>query len=63
MKSARKDPPPFAAMLDSYSSVAIERYAVETVALMQESFPRRVEEIRKPVSVLADPGFWILWMP
>jgi hypothetical protein len=47
-------------MLDSYSSVAIERYAAETAALMQESFPRWVEEIRKPVSVLADPGFWFL---
>lgn len=38
--------PPFAAMLDSYSSIAIERYNRETVALLRESFPRWAEEIR-----------------
>lgn len=52
--------PPFAAMLNSYSSIAIERYNRETVALLSESFPRWVEEIRKgrcgsdPASV--EPG-------
>jgi NTE family protein len=52
--------PPFAAMLESYSSIAIERYNMETVALLSESFPRWVEEIRKgrcgskPVST--EPG-------
>jgi NTE family protein len=39
--------PPFGAMLESYSSIAIERYNMETVALLSESFPRWVEEIRK----------------
>jgi NTE family protein len=38
--------PPFAAMVDSYSSIAISRYNVETVALLRESFPRWIEEIR-----------------
>jgi len=52
--------PPFAAMLESYSSIAIERYNMETVALLAESFPRWAEEIRKgrcgsnPVST--EPG-------
>ena len=32
-------------MLDSYSSMAIERYNMETVALLSESFPRWIEEI------------------
>jgi len=39
--------PPFVAMLDSYSSIAIERYNMETVALLMESFPRWAEEIQK----------------
>jgi len=39
--------PPFAAMLDSYSSVSISRYNVETVALLKESLPRWAEEIRR----------------
>jgi NTE family protein len=39
--------PPLAAMLESYSSIAIERYNMETVALLHESFPRWAEEIRK----------------
>jgi NTE family protein len=52
--------PPFAAMLDSYSSIAIERYNRETVALLRESFARWAEEIRRgrcgagPVSM--EPG-------
>jgi NTE family protein len=52
--------PPFGAMLDSYSSIAIERYNMETVALLSESFPRWAEEIRRgrcgsgPIST--DPG-------
>jgi NTE family protein len=52
--------PPFAAMLDSYSSIAIERYNMETVALLMESFPRWAEEIRRgrcgtqPISM--EPG-------
>jgi NTE family protein len=39
--------PPFGAMLDSYSSIAIERYNVETVALLSESFARWADQIRK----------------
>ena len=39
--------PPFGAMLDSYSSIAIERYNMETVALLMESFPAWAEDIRK----------------
>ena len=39
--------PPFGAMLDSYSSIAIERFNMETVALLHESFPRWADEIRK----------------
>jgi NTE family protein len=52
--------PPFGAMLESYSSIAIERYNMETVALLSESFPRWAEEIRRcrcgsgPVST--EPG-------
>lgn len=43
----REKVPPFGAMLSSYSSIAIERYNMETVALLSESFPRWAEEIRK----------------
>jgi len=39
--------PPFAAMLDSYSSIAISRYNIETVALFREMMPRWAEEIRR----------------
>jgi NTE family protein len=39
--------PTFGAMLDSYSSIAIARYNVETVALLRESFSRWADEIRK----------------
>jgi NTE family protein len=38
--------PPFGAMVDSYSSIAISRYNVETIALLRESFARWTEEIR-----------------
>jgi NTE family protein len=38
--------PPFGAMLSNYSSIAISRYNVETVALLQESFERWTREIR-----------------
>ncbi len=52
--------PPFGAMLESYSSIAIERYNLETVALLNENFARWADEIRKgrcgsgPVST--EPG-------
>ncbi len=39
--------PPFAAMLDSFSSISISRYNVETVALMRETIPRWADEIRR----------------
>lgn len=39
--------PPFAAMIESYSSIAISRYNTETLALLEESFPRWADEIRK----------------
>ena len=39
--------PPFGAMLESYSSIAITRYNVETVALLSESFKGWAEDIRK----------------
>lgn len=39
--------PPFGAMIESYSSIAIERYNMETVELLSESFPRWVDQIRK----------------
>jgi NTE family protein len=35
------------AMLKSYSSIAISRYNFETVMLLQESFKRWAEEVRK----------------
>ena len=38
--------PPFGAMVDSYSSIAISRYNVETIALLRESFPRWTEDVR-----------------
>ena len=53
-------PPAFAAMLSSYSSIAITRYNFETVMLLRESFNRWTEEIQKnrcadkPVST--EPG-------
>lgn len=39
--------PAFGAMLESYSSIAIARYNMETVALLKESFPRWSDEIRR----------------
>jgi NTE family protein len=40
-------PPAFAAMLNSYSSIAITRYNFETVMLLRESFYRWTDEIQK----------------
>jgi NTE family protein len=39
--------PPFEAMVESYSSIAIARYNIETVALLRESFSRWADEIRQ----------------
>ncbi len=56
----REQIPPFGAMLDSYSSIAIERYNMETVALLSESFSRWADEIRKgrcgPGPISTKPG-------
>lgn len=53
-------PPPFGAMLSSYSSIAIERYNEETVALLRESLKSWTEDIRtercKGKMVLTAPG-------
>jgi NTE family protein len=43
----REKIPPLGAMLDSYSSIAIERYNMETVSLLGESFSRWADEIRR----------------
>jgi len=40
-------PPAFAAMLNSYSSIAITRYNYETVMLLRENFRRWTEEVQK----------------
>ena len=52
--------PGFGAMLDSYSSIAIQRYNVETIALLRESFSRWADEIRKgrcpPAQISKEPG-------
>jgi len=53
-------PPAFAAMLSSYSSIAITRYNFETVMLLRESFSRWTGEIQKNrcagKSVSTEPG-------
>ncbi len=43
----RESIPPFAAMVDSYSSIAISRYNVETIALLKEVLPRWTQEIQR----------------
>jgi NTE family protein len=52
--------PPFAAMVDSYSSIAIARYNVETVALVRESLSGWEEQIRRgrcpPGQISREPG-------
>jgi NTE family protein len=53
-------PPPFSAMLNSYSSIAITRYNFETVMLLRESFNSWTKEVQEnrcgdqPVST--EPG-------
>ncbi|MGE5238161.1 MAG: patatin-like phospholipase family protein [Chloroflexota bacterium] len=41
-----ESPPAFAAMLESYSTIAIERYNAETVALLKESLKQWTEQVR-----------------
>ncbi|TLD43604.1 MAG: putative lipoprotein [Candidatus Jettenia ecosi] len=40
-------PPPFSAMLKSYSSVSITRYNYETIMLLRESFYKWTKEVQK----------------
>lgn len=53
-------PPPFSAMLKSYSSVSITRYNYETVMLLRESFYKWTAEVRKnrcgDGQVITEPG-------
>ena len=52
--------PPFGAMLSSYSSIAIERYNEETLALLKESVKSWADEIKtqrcKGGAVSTEPG-------
>ena len=41
-----ESPPALAAMLESYSTIAIERYNVETIALLKENLKEWTEQIR-----------------
>ncbi len=54
------EPPAFAAMLTSYSSIAITRYNFETVMLLRESFERWKQEVEQNRCVggeiSAEPG-------
>ena len=51
---------PLAAMLASYTSISIEKYNMETVALTRENFSRWAEEIRlgrcPPGQISTEPG-------
>jgi NTE family protein len=53
-------PPPFAAMLGSYTSIAITRYNFETVMLLRENFRRWKQEMQEGRcgggKVLTEPG-------
>jgi len=52
--------PPFGITLASYSSIAIARYNMDTVALLSESFTRWADEIRKgrcgSSKITSEPG-------
>jgi NTE family protein len=52
--------PPLAAMISSYSTIAIARYNRETMALLQESFARWTDQVRtgrcSPGQVSREPG-------
>ena len=53
-------PPPFSAMLNSYSSIAITRYNFETVMLLRESFNSWTKEVQQnrcgDMPVSTEPG-------
>jgi len=52
--------PPFAAMLSSYTTIAVVRYNLETMAVLQESFGRWAHQIRTgrcpPGQISMEPG-------
>jgi NTE family protein len=52
--------PPFSAMMSNYSSIAIVRYNLETMAVLQESFGRWARQIRTgrcpPGQISEEPG-------
>jgi NTE family protein len=52
--------PPFSAMMSNYSSIAIVRYNLETMAVLQESFGRWAQQIRTgrcpPGQISEEPG-------
>ena len=52
--------PPFAAMLSSYTTIAVVRYNLETMAVLQESFGRWAHQIRTgrcpPGQISREPG-------
>ncbi|MBI5073796.1 MAG: patatin-like phospholipase family protein [Nitrospirae bacterium] len=55
-----ESPPALAAMLESYSTIAIERYNVETVALLKENLKEWAEQVRAQrctgKTLSTDPG-------
>jgi NTE family protein len=56
----RESPPALAAMLESYSTIAIERYNVETIALLKENLKEWTGQVRSQrcmgKTVSTDPG-------
>lgn len=55
-----EEPPAFSAMLESYASIAIERYNVETLALLKEGLKEWAEQVRQERCtggrIASDPG-------
>lgn len=55
-----ESPPAFAAMLEAYSTIAIERYNVETIALLKENLKEWTEQVRSQRCIgktaSTDPG-------
>jgi NTE family protein len=55
-----ESPPALTAMLESYSTIAIERYNVETIALLKENLKEWAEQVRSQrcegKTVSAEPG-------
>jgi NTE family protein len=55
-----EEPPAFSAMLESYATIAIERYNVETLALLKEGMKEWAEQVRQERCpggrIASDPG-------